>query len=131
MNVNYTILVDTRWKQRFKLAKEDDSNTDYENNGVSVSDFFRFTENVNYTMKKVDNTLEIEYLSGQSDHFSPIWSVILFLVGFQMISSGKLLNSGPCNIFAIFFYRLELWSRLLLEEEIRFHRKSKLRRNVE
>ena len=127
MNVNYTILVDTRWKQRFKLAKEDDSNTDYENNGVSVSDFFRFTENVNYTMKKVDNTLEIEYLSGQSDHFSPIWSVILFLVGFQMISSGKLFNSGPCNIFD----RLELWSRLLLEEEIRFHRKSKLRRNVE
>jgi len=127
MNVNYTILVDTRWKQRFKLAKEDDSNTDYENNGVSVSDFFRFTENVNYTMKKVDNTLEIEYLSGQSDHFSPIWSVILFLVGFQMISSGKLFNLGPFNIF----YRLDLWSRLLLEEEIRFHRKSKLRRNVE
>ena len=127
MNVNYAILVDTRWKQRFKLAKEDDSNTDYENNGVSVSDFFRFTENVNYTMKKVDNTLEIEYLSGQSDHFSPIWSVILFLVGFQMISSGKLFNLGPFNIF----YRLDLWSRLLLEEEIRFHRKSKLRRNVE
>ena len=99
MNVNYTILVDTRWKQRFKLAKEDDSNTDYENNGVFVSDFFRFIENVNYTMKKVDNTLEIEYLSGQSDHFSPIWSVILFLVGFQMISSGKLFNLGPCNIF--------------------------------
>jgi len=101
MDVNHTILVDTRWKQRFRLAKEDDSNTDYENNGVSVSDFFRFTENVNYTMKKVDTTLEIEYLSGQSDHFSPIWSVILFLVGFQMISSGKLFNLGPCNIFLI------------------------------
>ena len=93
LNVNHTILVDTRWRQRFRLAKEDDVNTDYENNGVSVSKFFRFTENVNYTMAKVDNTLTIEYLCGQSDHFSPIWSVILFLVGFQMISSGKTSNS--------------------------------------
>ena len=99
MNVNHTILVDTRWKQRFRLAKEDDSNTDYENNGVSVSDFFPFTENVNYSMKKVGTTLEIEYLSGQSDHFSPIWSVIFFLVGFQMICAGKLFNLGPCNMF--------------------------------
>ena len=89
MNINHTILVDTRWKQRFRLTKEDDFNTDYENNGVSVSQFFRFTENVNYTMTKVDNTLAIEYLSGKSDHFSPIWSVILFLIGFQMLSSGR------------------------------------------
>ena len=92
MNINHTILVDTRWKQRFRLTKEDDLNTDYENNGVSVSQFFRFTENVNYTMTQVNTTLTIEYLSGKSDHFSPIWSVILFLIGFQMLSSGKIFN---------------------------------------
>ena len=126
MNINHTILVDTRWKQRFRLTKEDDLNTDCENNGVSVSEFFRFTENVNYTMTKVDNTLAIEYLSGKSDHFSPIWSVILFLIGFQMLSSGKIFNLGACNIF----YRLELWDRILFEEEVRFNRKSKLRTEI-
>ena len=111
------------------MTKEDDLNTDYENNGVSVSQFFRFTENVNYTMTKVDTTLAIEYLSGKSDHFSPIWSVVLFLIGFQMISSGKI--KLLILELEIFFGRLELWNRILFEEEIRFNRKSKLRREVQ
>ena len=113
------------------MTKEDDLNTDYENNGVSVSQFFRFTENVNYTMTKVDTTLAIEYLSGKSDHFSPIWSVVLFLIGFQMISSGKIKLLIQFWSLKYFFGRLELWNRILFEEEIRFNRKSKLRREVQ
>ena len=71
------------------MTREDDLNTDYENNGVFVSDFCRFQENVNYTLATSNVALIIQYSSGHSDHFSPIWSVLLLLVGLQMISTGK------------------------------------------
>ena len=32
--------------------------------------------------------LEINYLSGKNDHFSPIWSVAVFLIGLQILYSG-------------------------------------------
>ena len=93
LNQNSTILIDTNWPQRFRLTKIDDNNTDYEYGGVATSvDFFKFVENVNYTLTRQQNVLNIKYLSGKDDHFSPIWSVALFLIGLQMLYSG--LNFG-------------------------------------
>ena len=89
LNQNSTILIDTNWPQRFRLTKIDDNNTDYEYGGVATSlDFFNFVENVNYTLTRKENVLDVKYLSGKDDHFSPIWSVALFLIGLQMLYSG-------------------------------------------
>ena len=56
-------------------------------NKTNLSEFYRLSENCNYTLafaeKKTDGNLMVTQVSGHIDNYSPIWATFLFLGGLQ------------------------------------------------
>merc|ERR1712130_136077 len=82
-NSAHVAWVDTRWRQRFRLTLENESNTDYENDGKAVTPFRRLFESGIYSIDLANQSsaTKITPIANDKADFKPIWTAAIFSVG--------------------------------------------------
>ena len=85
-NQTYIAWIDTRWRQRFRLADKHESDHDFENRGEFYTEFLEFYEHGNYSLK-LEDEIKIVPIGKIKKNYTPLIALFSTLICAQFLFS--------------------------------------------